>query len=133
MGIKKIERLYRKMVCFEVADDREGEIDTDIRADIFQNIMDDLEKLQKKIKRYRPGTEEHRELDFQIRQLLLKEIQVIIDDYIVSRKNGTLELWEDMYGDINHYIKNYYMFRRSSRFCSHSDQIVNGYGFYDQE
>lgn len=121
------------MVCFQGSGDQTGEIDTGIRAEIFQNIMDDLEKLQKKIKRFKPGTEEHREADVQIRQLLLKEIQVIIDDYVVSRHNGTLDIWQDMYGDIHHYIKSYYNFRSSSYSDRHVNDIVDGYGFYEQE
>ncbi len=110
-----------------------SEIDTEIRSEIFQNIMDDLEKMQKKIRRFKPGSKEHREADAKIRNLLLKEIQVIIDDYIVSRQNGTLELWENMYGDINYYIKNYYMFRKSSHSDKHLNDLVDRYGFYDHE
>lgn len=107
-------------------------INESVRSQIFHHIMTDMERIQKKLRRSRPGSSEYQSLDDELRQLMLKEIQVIIDDYIIARENGTLDRWERMYGDISLYIRNYYQYR-STRTTRDRDHIVDAYGFYDQE
>ena len=132
MGTRQIERLYKKMITFEDTAGGQGSLDPRIRAEILQTIMDDMESLLKKLKRSRRGSRESDKLALQIRQLLLKEVQVIIDEYVLSLQNGTSEHWKEMYGDINYYIKNFYSYRTESRFRG-SGSIGTACGFYDTD
>jgi len=132
MSIKQVDRLYKKVICSTRDSKCRGTIDTTVRTELFQRIMDDLERLQKRIKRFDKGSAQHKELDAEIRQLLLKEIQIIIDDYIISQQNGTLSKWRQMYGDINHYKKSFFLYRQESA-VPKRESVVNNYGFYDQD
>ncbi len=132
MGARNIERLYKKMITFQNIPDKERTIDPRIRAELFETIMDDLEVLVKKIKRCKKGTRKSAELALQIRNLLLKEVQVIIDEYVLSQKNGTVEQWKEMYGDIKYYIKNFYCYRTESIF-KNNPSISSACGFYEDE
>jgi hypothetical protein len=130
MGIKQVEQLYRKMIKPDENSCRE--INPDVRADIFQKIMDDVERLMKKMRHYKLGSSKYAELDSEIRGLLLKEIQVIMDDYYVAKTNGTMQQWEEMYGDINHYINKFHSYRNG--FVSKSGNAVSdNYGFFNSE
>ena len=127
MSLRQVERLYKKMMS---SGPDELSLDISVRAEIFQKIMDDLEGLIKKIERCTPGTDEYLDLDETIRKLLLKEIQVIIDDYTIAKQNDTLAQWNKMYGEIDLYIANFYRFRRDSG--TDKDGQAGRYGFYDQ-
>jgi hypothetical protein len=132
MGTRQIERLYKKMITFEGASSDRGNVDPRIRAEILQTIMDDMESLLKKLKRSKHGSRKAEDLALQIRQLLMKEVQIIIDEYVLSRRNGTVEHWKEMYGDINYYIKNFYSYRTESRFRGNGS-IGTACGFYETE
>jgi len=129
MSLRQIEKLYLRMIR------RTGSvstINTAVRSEIFSQIMSDVERLQKKLRQTAPGSREHHSLDGELRQLMLKEIQVIIDDYIIARQNGTLDRWQRMYGDISGYIRNYYRYREAAGGRDH-DHGVDAYGFFDQD
>lgn len=132
MSIKQIEKLYKKIVSFSDSIQEGCSIDTAVRADMFHMIMNDIERLQKKIKNSKPNSREYKALDREMRQLLMKEIQIIIDDYMIARQNGTQKLWEEMYGDIKQYMRNFYIYREA---CASKDtkQAVDNYGFYNQD
>jgi hypothetical protein len=132
MGTRQIERLYKKMITFEDASGGQKNIDPRIRAELLQAIMDDMESLLKKLKRSKRGSRESEHLGLKIRQLLLKEVQVIIDEYVLSQQNGTVERWKEMYGDIHYYIKNFYSYRTESRFRG-TTAIGTACGFYDMD
>ncbi len=129
MSIRQIEKLYTKMIDRKVAGNT---INTGVRAEIFRRIMDDVERLQKKLKHCRPGSRRHRSLDAELRQLMLKEVQIIIDDYILARQNGTLDRWRQMYGDIGSYIRNFYAYR-AVHDSKQQGHLVDTYGFYDED
>ena len=130
MSLRQIEILYKKLHasarirgCLK--------LDPGSRSDIFDKIMGDVERLLKKIKQLPPESQDFEKIDSDIRLLLMKEIQVIIDDYVLCRHNGTLQGWVDMYGNIEYYIRNYYMYRDG---CDTDVlQVAHRYGFYDDE
>ena len=128
MSLRQIEILYKKLQTFACMRDRR-KLDPGGRSDIFDKIMGDVERLLKKIKQLSPDSDAFEKTDNEIRLLLMKEIQVIIDDYVLCRHSGTLQNWVDMYGDIGYYIKNFYMYRDG---CD-TDALQTGhrYGFYD--
>lgn len=130
MSLRQIETLYKKLHASSRMRER-LQLDPGGRSDIFDKIMGDVERLLKKIKQLPPDSDAFEKTDYEIRLLLMKEIQVIIDDYVLCRHNGTLKNWVDMYGDIHYYIKNYYMYRDGRD--SDGIQAVHRYGFYDSE
>ncbi len=130
MSFRQVDRLYRKMIEYDSA--CTGSINTGVRSDLFRVIFDDIERLQKKLSRTDQDDDRYEELDLDIRKLLLKEIQVIIDDYLLSRQNGTLDLWHEMYGDIKDYIRNFYRYR-GGELSESTEQVMNRYGFYIDE
>lgn len=132
MSIRQIEKLYKKMIHYDQISQRPGKINKGVRSEIFHMIMDDVERLQKKLKHSKPGTKQHRELDLEMRHLLLKEIQIIIDDYTIAKENKTLGQWEQMYGDINDYVRNFYMYRETIA-QKGREQSMDTYGFYDED
>jgi len=107
MGIEEIEKLYRKLVvgC------KQPRIDPQVREKIFRKIIKEIDMVRKRQIEYRDNPEEYKRLDQKLKELLLKEIQVIIDDYIIAKQNGELKKWEEKYGDIKHYIRDFYYFR----------------------
>jgi hypothetical protein len=127
MSLKQVDKLYRKMIVFDSEANRR--INSGVRTELFHVIMEDIEKMQKKVARLNPASEECRNLDAEMRKLLLKEIQIIIDDYMIAQQNGTLDLWRQMYGDIGYYIKNFYLYRKGEMSDS-LDQTMNKYGFF---
>jgi hypothetical protein len=127
MSIKQVDRLYRKMIVYDSA--CTGRINSSVRSELFHVIMDDIDRLQKKVVRLHPKSEKYRALDHEIRKLLLKEIQIIIDDYMISQQQGTLDLWHRMYGDIKYYIQHFYLYSKGE-LTESVDQVMNKYGFY---
>jgi hypothetical protein len=130
MSLRQIDVLYKKLHASARIRGR-LKLDAGSRSDIFDKIMADVERLLKKIKQLPPESEEFQKVDSEIRLLLMKEIQIIIDDYVLCRHNGTLQAWADMYGTIEYYIRNYYMYRDG---CDTGDlQVAHRYGFYDDD
>ena len=130
MSLRQIEILYKKLHASARIRGR-LKLDPGSRSDIFDKIMGDVERLLKKIKQLPPESEDFEKIDSDIRLLLMKEIQIIIDDYVLCRHNGTLQGWVDMYGNIEYYIRNYYMYRDG---CDTDVlQAAHRYGFYDDD
>ena len=127
MSLKQVDRLYRKMIVYDSA--CTGRINSGVRSELFHVIMDDIDRLQKKAVRLPPKSEQYRALDSEIRKLLLKEIQIIIDDYMISQQQGTLDLWNRMYGDIKYYIRNFYLYSKGELVES-DEHVMDKYGFY---
>jgi hypothetical protein len=132
MSAHQIERLYKKMIVYDDSSHEQGTIDARVRSEIFQKIMDDVEHLIKRLKRCKKGSQEFEAIGLQVRQLLLKEVQIIIDDYVMAQKNGTIDHWKTMYGNINDYIKNFYFYRRAD-FLTISSSLGSTCGFYDAD
>ncbi|MDY6843049.1 MAG: hypothetical protein SVW57_03025 [Thermodesulfobacteriota bacterium] len=106
----QIDSLYEKLV---IKDETQStyKIDTKIRAKIYEIIMDEVDKLRGEQDNLNSESLEYKQLETEIRLRLLKEIQVIIDDYILAKKNGNLDKWHDMYGDINRYKEGFFNYR----------------------
>ncbi len=130
MSLRQVEQLYKKL--HETSRSRGClKLDPGGRSDIFDKIMGDIERLLKKSKSLAPGSDEYVRIDAEIRLLLMKEIQVIIDDYVLCRRGGTLKRWVAMYGDIQYYINNYYMYRDGREVERYS--ASHRYGLYDED
>ena len=71
----------------------------------------DIEALRESQKKSEFGSKDYWEIDRRLRSRLLKEIQIIIDAYVVAEQGDRLEEWESMYGDIEHYKREFFYFR----------------------
>ena len=132
MSIKQIEKLYKNMVAINDAESGSEKIDSAVRTEIYRKIMDNVDRLLNKMKRFHQDSTQYRETDAEIRNLLLKEIQVIIDDYVVAKRNGTLEQWKAMYGELDRYVRNFHIYRQGD-LPDKPENISKKYGFYDYD
>jgi hypothetical protein len=130
--MKKIDLLYKKLIVSPDGADSSISIDEQVRSKLYKIILDELKKLRKKQQRIDYSAEEYEELDREMRQLLLKEIQVIMDEYVMAKQNSTLKTWREMYGDISHYIKNFYYYRMDEKYES-KKKLLKDYKFLDDE
>ncbi len=130
--MKQIDLLYKKLIVAQSGDDLNISIDEQVRSKLYKIILDELKKLRKKQQRIDYSAEQYEELDREMRQLLLKEIQVIIDEYVLAKQNSTLKTWRQMYGDISHYIKNFYYYRMDEQYES-KKKLLKDYKFLDDE
>jgi hypothetical protein len=100
-----INKLYQKLI------DKNGAVDKKIREKIFQKIFNKVEKLRESQKKFSPETKKYQEIDYKIRLYLLKEIQIIIDELVLAKRDDKLKEWENMYGNPEHYIKDFHYYR----------------------
>lgn len=114
--MKQIDLLYKKLIVSQSGTDRKVMIDEQVRSRLYKTIIEELKKLGKKQKKIDYSAKEYSQIDREMRQLLLKEIQLILDEYILAKENGTLKTWKQTYGDINQYIKNYYYYRMDDQY-----------------
>ena len=107
-------------------------MDGKIRAEIFKKIMEDVDRLQEEQRQCESWTQKYRMIDRAIRQRLLKEVQVIIDDYMIAKQMDQLPRWERMYGDIEHYKGVFFRLRmdrgyeKNRKFSAEGFKIVKG-------
>ncbi len=101
--------LYEQLI---VVDEKgRKDINPRIRACIFKRIIERLNALRRDIENVPFGSKKYMEIDEKIRRLLLTEIQIILDDYEIKKKNGRLKDWHEMYGDVDYYRDLYYYYR----------------------
>jgi len=130
--MKQIDLLYKKLIVSQEGTDSKITIDERVRSKLYKIILDELKKLRKKQKRIDYAADEYKELDREMRQLLLKEIQVIMDEYTLAKQNSTLKTWKEMYGDISHYVKNFYYYRMDEKYEARKKHLKD-YKFLDDE
>ena len=130
--MKQIDLLYKKLIVSQDGADSTVSIDEQVRSKLYKIILDELKKLRKKQQRIDYSAEEYEELDREMRQLLLKEIQVIMDEYVLAKQNSTLKTWREMYGDISHYIKNFYYYRMDDKYEAKKKRLKD-YKLLDDE
>jgi len=116
--MKKIDNLYNKLLLNTDAPGKKVKINEQVRSTLIKKILDDLKKLGKKQQKNDYISDEYRKLDYEMRTLLLKEIQVILDEYVLAKENGDLKNWKETYGDIGHYIKNFFYYRMDGKYES---------------
>ena len=108
----KIERLYKKLLTLEGPNkSSNGKINLKIRTELYKKIISDMETLRKRQAKFDIDSHAYFALDYRIRTRILKEIQIIMDEYIISKKTGNLSEWENMYGNIEDYIRDFFYFR----------------------
>jgi hypothetical protein len=111
-GMAEIETLYGRMFIHGsgLEDGRWG-IQPEIKSRLHKKILTDIEALRDAQRRSELGSRDYWEIDRKLRFRVLKEIQIIIDAYVVAQQGDRLEEWESMYGDIEHYKREFFYFR----------------------
>ena len=130
--MKQIDSLYKKLVVDQDASSKKAKIDEQIRSQLHKKILDELEKLRKKQHKTDYVSEKYDKIDHEIRALLLKEIQVILDEYVLAKENNDLKSWKAMYGDVSHYINNFFYYRMDETYES-KKKTLKDYKFLDDE
>jgi len=130
--MKQIENLYKKLIANQNFPGQSANINKQIRSKLYKTILDDIKKLRKKQHRTDYISERYEQLDYEIRLRLLKEIQIILDEYVLAKENGDLRSWKAMYGDIEHYIKNFFYYRMDGKYEA-KKKILKDYKFLDEE
>ncbi|MCK5514990.1 MAG: hypothetical protein KAJ00_10870 [Deltaproteobacteria bacterium] len=129
--MKQIDNLYKKLISCTESSGQTVEINEQIRDKLHKMILDDLKKLRKKQHKTVYISEEYKKLDHEIRLRLLKEIQVILNEYVLARENGDLKNWKAMYGEIGHYIKNFFYYRMDEKYEAEK-KALKDYKFLDE-
>ena len=129
--MKQIDNLYKKLISCTESSGQPVEINEQIRSKLHKMILDDLKKLRKKQHKTVYSSEEYKKLDHEIRLRLLKEIQVILNEYVLARESGDLKNWKAMYGEIGHYIKNFFYYRMDGKYEAEKKPLKD-YKFLDE-
>ena len=129
--MKQIDNLYKKLISCTESSGQTFEINEQIRSKLHKMILDDLKKLRKKQHKTVYISEEYKKLDHEIRLRLLKEIQVILNEYVLARESGDLKNWKAMYGEIGHYIKNFFYYRMDGKYEAEK-KALKDYKFLDE-
>jgi len=111
-AMKEIEDLYTHM--FKVSHGAKGSfwnIHPEVKSRLHKRILREIESLRDTQRNLNVGCKEYWEIDRKIRRRLLKEIQIIIDAYVIAQQENRLREWEVMYGDIEHYKRDFFYFR----------------------
>jgi len=112
-GMEEIEGLYSSMLVHrhQGSEEAEWDIHPEIKSRLHQRILKEIEVLREAQKNTLFGSREYREIDCRIRRRVLKEIQIIIDAYVLASQERQVRDWECMYGDIEHYKREFFYFR----------------------
>jgi len=130
--MKKIDTLYNKLISSLDSSGQKVKINEQIRSKLHKMILDDLKKLRKKQHKTDYTSEEYKKLDYEIRLRLLKEIQIILNEYVLARESGDLKNWKAMYGEIGHYVKNFFYYRMDREYEA-KKKALKDYKFLDEE
>ena len=129
--MKQIDNLYKKLISCTDSSGQTVEINEQIRSKLHKMILDDLKKLRKKQHKTVYISDEYKKLDNEIRLRLIKEIQVILNEYVLARESGDLKNWKAMYGEIGHYIKNFFYYRMDGKY-EDKKKTLKDYKFLDE-
>ncbi len=114
-GMIEIDNLYKRML--EHGKGPKGQrwgIHPEVKSKLHKRILHEIESLREAQRNTEFGSVKYREIDCRIRRRVLKEIQIIIDAYVIAQQQRRVREWESMYGDIEHYRREFYYFRMDS-------------------
>ena len=131
-AMEEIERLYSQMFIFGEGENAgQRDIHPQVKSALHKKILAEIEGLRDRQKKLHAGSMDYWEIDRRIRCRVLKEIQIILDAYVVARQGNQLEEWESMYGDIEHYRREFFYFRMD-RDYEHFHKTLSDYKFINE-
>jgi hypothetical protein len=128
----EIESLYGRMFVGE----RGGaggrwDIHPDIKSRLHKKILMEIEALREAQRQSTFGSRDYWEIDRRLRARVLKEIQIIIDAYVVAEQRDRLQEWQSMYGDLEHYKREFYYFRMDQDY-EEREKILSDYKIIEE-
>jgi len=122
----EIEKLYGRMfISGDGTADGQWDIHPEIKSRLHKKILTEIESLREAQREREFGSREYWEIDRRLRLRVLKEIQIIIDAYVVAEQGDRLEEWESMYGDIEHYKREFFYFRMDQDYEAREKILVD--------
>ncbi len=122
----EIEKLYGRMfIDGQGAPDGQWDIHPEIKSSLHKKILTEIESLRQAQRESEFGSREYWEIDRRLRARVLKEIQIIIDAYVVAEQGDRLAEWRSMYGDIEHYKREFFYFRMDQDYESREKMLVD--------
>ena len=109
--MEEIDKLYERLIINDGESPLLYSIDPKVRTQIYKKIFEDLDKFREQQRFLKSDSDGYREIDCQIRLRLLKEIQIIIDEYMMAKDSQDINRWRAMYGDIEMYKRNFFFYR----------------------
>jgi len=131
-AMEEIERLYTRM--FTVSKGPNGpfwNIHPEVKSRLHKRILQEIDGLREAQRHMTAGCRRYWEIDRKIRRRLLKEIQIIIDAYVIAKEENRVGDWEVMYGDIEHYKREFFYFRMDPDY-ENLNKILDDYKFIDE-
>lgn len=126
-GMLEIENLYRRMLDHGHGPEGRGwGIHPEVKSRLHKRILLEIESLRDAQRNTEFGSRKYRDIDCRIRRRVLKEIQIIIDAYVIARQESRVREWESMYGDIEHYRREFFYFRMDSDYEA-GDKLLYDY------
>jgi len=126
--MEEIDKLYERLIVYNDNSPSSCNINSSVKTSIHKKILDDLDNLREKQGHLDSDSDDYRQLDRQIRLILLKEIQVVIDEYIMAKNNNDLKRWKAMYGDVETYKRNFFYYRLDVKYET-DKKILTDYRF----
>ena len=122
----EIEKLYGRMFTGERGSpDGQWEIHPEIKSRLHKRILTEIEALREAQRKSKFGSRDYWEIDRRLRSRVLKEIQIIIDAYMVAEQGDRLDEWKSMYGDIEHYKREFFYFRMDQDYEAREKMLVD--------
>ncbi len=130
-GMDEIESLYSQMFIND-EDPNTGikDIHPEIKSRLHKKILTEIESLRDAQKTTDIGSLDYQEIDRKIRCRVLKEIQIIMDAFVVAQQGNRLEEWRSMYGDIEYYRRDFFYFRMDQDYENYKKTLPD-YKFID--
>ena len=130
--MEEIETLYGRMfISGKGTEDGHWDIHPEIKSRLHKKILTEIESLREVQREREFSSREYWEIDRRLRARVLKEIQIIIDAYVVAEQGDRLEEWESMYGDIEHYKREFFYFRMDQDYEAR-EKILVDYKFIEE-
>ncbi len=130
-GMDEIDNLYSQMFINGEGDNTGvRDIHPEVKSRLHKKILSEIEALRDAQKTTNIGSLDYRELDRKIRCRVLKEIQIIMDAFVVASQGDRLEEWRSMYGDIEHYRRDFFYFRMDRNYENYQKTLPD-YKFID--
>jgi hypothetical protein len=131
-GMIAIEDLYKSMLDQGQGSDGLGwGIHPEVKSRLHKRILHEIKSLRESQRNTEFGSVQYREIDCRIRRRVLKEIQIIIDAYVIARQEHRVTEWESMYGDIEHYRREFFYFRMDSDY-EHQEKMLVDYKIIEE-
>ncbi len=125
-GMVEIEKLYGRMFVEGSGPDQgRWDIHPEIKSRLHKKILTEIEALREAQRESKFGSREYWEIDRRLRSRVLKEIQIIIDAYVVAEQGDRLEEWKSMYGDIEHYKREFFYFRMDQDYEAREKMLLD--------